>query len=211
MNSVQQQCEHHHQKVLIESFHLSGHTFRFHWTVQDLEVFMVVLNLSQRVNVNSGHSTTAFHQAGDSIQTQNSIRSFTIMRRTFEHGTRVRLNFSGGPHTPVNMANSIENAGSWTVSGCKEGRKSQRTSRICEKLGIQNIAPYSAANTCHFLRFFPPTFTSSILSTMFTGECCLPEKLSLALMSRSIHSVAQLVQLHNYSRPPCTLIIGFVL
>ena len=28
MNSVQQQREHHHQKVLIESFHLSGHTFR---------------------------------------------------------------------------------------------------------------------------------------------------------------------------------------
>ena len=26
---------------LIESFHLSGHTFRFHWTVQDLEVFLV--------------------------------------------------------------------------------------------------------------------------------------------------------------------------
>ena len=41
MNSVQQQCEHHHQKVLIESFHLSGHTFRFCWTVQDLEVFLV--------------------------------------------------------------------------------------------------------------------------------------------------------------------------
>ena len=37
MNSVQQQLEHHYQKVLIESFHLSGHTFRFRWTVQDLE------------------------------------------------------------------------------------------------------------------------------------------------------------------------------
>ena len=29
MNSVQQQREHHHKNVLIESFHLSGHTFRF--------------------------------------------------------------------------------------------------------------------------------------------------------------------------------------
>ena len=38
MNFVQQQHEHHHQKVLIESFHLSGHTFRFRWTAQDLEV-----------------------------------------------------------------------------------------------------------------------------------------------------------------------------
>ena len=38
-------CEHHNQKVLIESFHLSGHTFRFRWTVQDLEVFLVSSNL----------------------------------------------------------------------------------------------------------------------------------------------------------------------
>ena len=36
--------------------------------------------------------------------------SFTIMHRTFEWCTRVRLtcSFSGRPHTPVNMANSIE-------------------------------------------------------------------------------------------------------
>ena len=40
MNSVQQQCEHHQQKVLIESFHLNDHTLRFRWTVQDLEVFV---------------------------------------------------------------------------------------------------------------------------------------------------------------------------
>ena len=44
MNSVQQQREHYHQKVLIESFHLSGHTFRFRWAVQDLGVFMVQSN-----------------------------------------------------------------------------------------------------------------------------------------------------------------------
>ena len=35
MNSVQQQHEYHRQKVLIESFHLSGRTFKFHWTIQD--------------------------------------------------------------------------------------------------------------------------------------------------------------------------------
>ena len=44
MNSVQQQREHCHQKLLIKSFHLSGHTFRFCWTVQDLEVFLVKSN-----------------------------------------------------------------------------------------------------------------------------------------------------------------------
>ena len=41
MNSVQQQGERQHWKVLIESFHLNGDTFRFRWTVQDLEVFLV--------------------------------------------------------------------------------------------------------------------------------------------------------------------------
>ena len=40
INFVQQQCEHHQSKVLIESFHLSGHTIRFCWTVQDLIVFL---------------------------------------------------------------------------------------------------------------------------------------------------------------------------
>ena len=41
MNSAQQQHEHHHWKVLIKSFHLSGHSFRFRWMFQDLEVFLV--------------------------------------------------------------------------------------------------------------------------------------------------------------------------
>ena len=41
MNSTQQQSEHHHWKVPIESFHLSGHTFRFRWTVHDVGVFLI--------------------------------------------------------------------------------------------------------------------------------------------------------------------------
>ena len=40
MKSVQQQCEHHHYEVP-KSFHLSGHTFRFCWTVQDLDLGLV--------------------------------------------------------------------------------------------------------------------------------------------------------------------------
>ena len=62
MNSVQQQCEHHHWKGLIESFHLSGHTFRFHWTVQDLEIFLVNSQIclgSERVNKASRNDRTA--------------------------------------------------------------------------------------------------------------------------------------------------------
>ena len=57
MNSVQQQCEHHHQKVLTESFHLNGHTFRF--TIRDLSVFVVFVKFtfgSERVKLAGGRS-----------------------------------------------------------------------------------------------------------------------------------------------------------
>ena len=30
------------------------------------------------------------------------------MRRTYERGTKARLSFSGGPHAPVNRADSME-------------------------------------------------------------------------------------------------------
>ena len=37
------------------------------------------------------------------------------MRRAYERGTKARLTFSGGPHAPVNMADSMEevNAGGY--------------------------------------------------------------------------------------------------
>ena len=49
------------------------------------------------------------------------------MRRTYERGAKARLSFSGGPHAPVNMADSMENAGSWTVSESKEAMETWRT------------------------------------------------------------------------------------
>ena len=36
-----------------------------------------------------------------------------ISRLTCERGTKARLSFSGGPHAPVNMTDSVENAGSF--------------------------------------------------------------------------------------------------
>ena len=36
-------------KVLIESFHVSGHTFRFPWAVQDLEVFLGLVKFALAV------------------------------------------------------------------------------------------------------------------------------------------------------------------
>ena len=62
------------------------------------------------------------------------------MRRTFERYTKARLSFSGGPHAPVNMADSMENAGSW-------------------KLGVRNTAQYSAANVPFPALFFFSTGT----------------------------------------------------
>ena len=55
----------------------------------------------------------------------------------------------------------------------KRWRKSWRTSRICENLAYEIWC------------IFSPTFTSSILPTMFTGVCGLPEKLSIALVLHS--------------------------
>ena len=46
MKSVQQQSEHHNQKALNESFHLSGHTFRFRLTVQDLWSVLGLIKLA---------------------------------------------------------------------------------------------------------------------------------------------------------------------
>ena len=45
------------------------------------------------------------------------------MLRTFERGTKARLSFSGGPHALVNMAGSMENASSSTVSGSEEAKE----------------------------------------------------------------------------------------
>ena len=82
------------------------------------------------------------------------------MRRRFKRCIKARLSFSGGPHAPVNMAHSMENAGSWTVSGSKGAIEVPKNFQDLRKLGVRNIAENSAAN----VRFLCPTFTSSILS-----------------------------------------------
>ena len=98
----------------------------------------------------------------------------------FKHYTKASLSFSSGTHAAVNMADSVENAGSWTVCGSKEAMEVPNVKDL-QKLGVQNIVQYSTANVC-FLCFLPPTFTSSTLSAMFIGACGLPEKLSLTLV-----------------------------
>ena len=68
------------------------------------------------------------------------------MHRTFEYGTKARLSFSGGPHAPVNMADSMENTSSWTVSGSKEAIEVSKNLKDLQKLVVRNIAQYSTAN-----------------------------------------------------------------
>ena len=74
---------------------------------------------------------------------------------------------------------------SQTTCFCKHGGlivEGPKDFKDLRKLGVRDIAQ----QTWHFLRgFFPPTFTSSTLSAMFTGACGPPEKLSLALVPRS--------------------------
>ena len=80
-------------------------------------------------------------------------------------------------------------AGSWTVSGSKEAMEVPKNFKDLRKLGVRNIAQYSAANGPFpaFFSIYLSTLTSSILSAMFTGACGPPEKLSLALVPRSAH------------------------
>ena len=52
------------------------------------------------------------------------------------------------------------------------------------KLGVRNLAQYAKKNV-PLPAFFHPTFTSSILSAMFTGACGPTGKPSLALVPRS--------------------------
>ena len=70
------------------------------------------------------------------------------MRRTFKRGTKARLSFSSGLHA-VNMAESTENAGSWTVSGSKETMEvPEELQRICENYATTTgIVPASSRDS----------------------------------------------------------------
>ena len=78
------------------------------------------------------------------------------MRRTYERCTKARLCFSGAPHVPVNMADSMENVGRSTVSGSKEAIEVPKNYNDMRKRGVRNIAQYSEANVSRmpFTAFF---------------------------------------------------------
>ena len=76
------------------------------------------------------------------------------MRGTFERCAKARLSFSGGPHAPVNMADSMENAGSWTVSGSKETMEVPKNFKDLRKLPVRNIAQYAGVFLPTDIHFF---------------------------------------------------------
>ena len=107
------------------------------------------------------------------------------MRRTHEPGTKARISFSGGPHAPVNMANSMEEV---NVGGNKNPQEMTRLLRCTALHFVSQVFanPWSSSGlpspldpeTVQLLAF-------SILSAMFTGVCGPLEKLGLALVPRS--------------------------
>ena len=92
--------------------------------------------------------------------------------------------FSGGPHAPVNMADSMEEVN----VGAKKRRK-WHSRNVCSAV----LRYISYAKFRKSLTLFGTSIASldpetvqllafSILSAMFTGTCDPPEKLSLALV-----------------------------
>ena len=96
----------------------------------------------------------------------------SIMRRTYERGTKERLSFFGGPHAPVNRADNMENDGSSTVSGHKEAMEVPKNFKGLRKLGARNTAQYSAVNVLF------PAFFSYLYSLLPYYPPCLQERVA---------------------------------
>ena len=101
----------------------------------------------------------------------------------------------------------MENASSWTVSGSKEAMEVLKNFKDLQKIDVQNIVQYSAAKV-QFAAFFSPTFTSSILSTMFTGACGLPESLALILHSYILRMIVKLAYLQFALETCCSIALN---
>ena len=69
MNSVQQQREHHHQKVLIESFHSSGHTVVAHDSSGFRHQFQIRLELESVSMSNVSAESLSFYALEESYHT----------------------------------------------------------------------------------------------------------------------------------------------
>ena len=78
------------------------------------------------------------------------------MRRRFERGAKGRLSSWWA------MADSVQNTGSWTVSGSKEAMEVSKNFKDLRECGVGNIALYSAANV-PFPAIFSSTFTSFLV------------------------------------------------
>ena len=119
------------------------------------------------------------------------------MHRRFKCSTKARLSFSGRSHAPVNRADSMDNASSWTVSGSKEAMEVLKNFKQFAKMwrmkysAVQRSKRFYDAIYCVFLhlkkRFFwggrgfnPPPPPPSVDRTLIThylwqwGSCSSP-------------------------------------
>ena len=99
------------------------------------------------------------------------------MCRTFEHGTRAMLSFSGGPHSPVNTVGRMEEV---NVSGTKKAGNGTfavlycaifHMPRVCKSLGLQPPLWIQKQLNYQHYPYYPPCLQVT---------CGPPEKLSLA-------------------------------
>ena len=102
------------------------------------------------------------------------------MRTMYECGTKARLTFSGEPHAPVNMADSM---------GEVMKVEKNAVNGILETFAPLYCAIFRTPRFRKSLKCFRTSIASldpeTVLSAMFTGACGPPEKLSLALAPRS--------------------------
>ena len=95
---------------------------------------------------------------------------FTVMHRTFKDSAKVRFSFSGGPHAPVNMVDSMEEG---NISGKK-------------KCGNGILAElYIFCMPSKSLRFFGTSIASLVPETGELPAFCILSAMSLPNHSRT--------------------------
>ena len=124
------------------------------------------------------------------------------MRTTFERGTKARLSFSGGPHAPVNRADSNVNAGKldcfWIQRGDGSPKKLQGFAKTWH-------TKYSTIHRSE--RAFPTGFFSLLPS--FPSSAKIYEKLPFSKSYTILHMRLQLMWIESVLGNlvwPCSLI-----
>ena len=108
--------------------------------------------LKTHPRISQERSLSTFNQSiNQSINQINQLinHQHFFIREFHNHAQNVRAlrqseaQLPGGPHAPVNMADRMENAGSWTVSGSREAMEVPKNFKDLRKLSVRNIVQRS--------------------------------------------------------------------